>query len=239
MNQRAIWDAIWSKPGHQEWDPLSEQIYLTLLRECGSPAGLKILEAGSGSGRISLRLACNGANVILVDYSEKAILLAQKAFKAKDCSAEFILADITELPLADQSVDISWNSGVLEHFSTSQQIEVLKEMKRVTKQGGKIISFNPNARCLPYRVGKYVAEITGSWPYGIENPVTTLSAICEKAGIRLEKEYSIALVESLDFLCFVPNSGYVRSAMETFLKSLSKEEMELFPGYLLVSVMLC
>lgn len=237
MSQKEIWDAIWSKQKHEDWDPLSEQIYQCLLQESEVFKGKTVLEAGSGSGRISLRLACEGAQVILVDYSEAALRLAREMFLRAGQSAEYVLADITNLPHGMDLADITWNAGVLEHLSFIQQIKALKEMRRVTKPGGRIISLNPNARCLPYRIGKYLAEKMGTWPYGIENPVYTLRPVCKKAGLKLVREYSTGLLEALDFLHFIPNSQSVRAVMEQFIKDLPAEEASAFPGYLLVSVM--
>jgi len=235
--QKSIWDEIWSKGVQYSWDDLSEQIYRCLLEECGNFTGKTIIEAGSGTGRISLRLAVEGGEVILVDYSEGALNNSKKFFLDNKQSAQFLLADIMKMPLNKEIADLTWNAGVLEHFSFSEQVQALEEMKRVTKKEGMVITLNPNAACLPYRTGKYIAEQNGSWPYGIEVPVGTLVSAATKAGLKLLREYSIGFINALDFLNFVPGGQYVRQAMIDFYRHLSEEEKEKFPGYLLVSVM--
>ena len=237
MSDKKLWDALWARGEHLEWDPLSQEIYDTLMREWGGVTGKRVLEAGAGSGRISLRLAAAGAAVVLVDFSAEALFLARKNFQGRNLEAEYLLADITELPLPDHYVDFAWNAGVLEHLDYRGQVQALKEMKRVTRAGGLVVSFNPNARCLPYRVGKWAAECTGAWPYGAENPVASLAPVCQEAGLTLKKEYTIGLLAGLAFLDYVPNGRLVRAAAEAFLGQLPVEERGLFPGYLLVSVM--
>lgn len=236
-SQKQLWDQIWANEKHIPWDPLSERIFNTLVSEFGSFSGKSILEAGSGTGRISLRMAGEGARVILVDYSEQALDNSKDFFQNAGLMATFIHADVKALPMEDQVVDMSWNSGVLEHFSPSEQVEALREMGRVTSPGGKIISLNPSARCLPYRIGKFSAEQNGWWPYGEENPVDTLSIVCQEAGLRLLREYHIGFLDALEFMAFIPESQRLKEIMEFFYNQCPKEEQGLFPGYLLVSVM--
>lgn len=235
--QKDIWDCIWSKGIEFTWDDLSEEIYQCLLKETKGFEEKIFIEAGSGTGRISLRMATKGASIVLVDYSERALKNAQDLFLKSNQKGEFILADIMNMPLNNQTADITWNAGVLEHFTFSEQVKALEEMKRVTKTEGVIISLNPNAGCLPYRMGKYIAEQTGKWPYGIENPVSSLALAAEKAGLNVLREYSIGFVNALDFLLFVPGGQYLQYETTNFYHKLSTEEQKLFPGYLLVSVM--
>ncbi|MDK2823194.1 MAG: hypothetical protein PWQ67_587 [Clostridia bacterium] len=235
--QKDIWDSIWSRGIELTWDDLSEEIYQCLLKETQGVKGKKLIEAGSGTGRISLRMATEGASVVLVDYSEKALKNAQGLFSKINQKGDFILADIMNMPLNNETADITWNAGVLEHFTLSEQVKALEEMKRVTKTGGLVISLNPNAGCFPYRMGKYIAEQTGKWPYGIEDPVSSLVPVARKAGLNVIREYSIGFINALDFLIFLPGGQYLQNEMINFFQNLSTEEQKLFPGYLLVSVM--
>lgn len=236
-DSKTCWERIWAFGVQESWDLLSETIYQDLLRECGCLAGKRILEAGSGTGRISLRLASEGAQVILVDYSPTALQHARRAFEKHGQVAEFVLADIRQLPLPDEVVDITWNAGVLEHLSFPEQLKAVEEMKRVTKPGGLIITFNPYARCLPYRLGKYAAEKSGIWPYGPEHPVDSLAFICHEAKLELVHEYSSGFPVALDFLDFIPGSRPFKELLRSLYEDLPVEEKKLFPGYLLVSVM--
>ncbi len=91
-----MWDKIWQRD-HQDWDSLSEEIFQTLRKEVGDFKGKKILEAGSGSGRISLRMALEGAEITLLDYSLKALEVSRRNFLKKyGIEASFIQADLRE-----------------------------------------------------------------------------------------------------------------------------------------------
>ncbi len=104
--------------------------------------GLNILEPGCGSGIMSARLAKQGANIYLLDISNNALKTVKENFKRKKAkTAGCINGDITCMPMADGSMDVVWNQGVIEHFTDRKPI--VKEMFRLVKPGGKIIIFVP------------------------------------------------------------------------------------------------
>lgn len=103
---------------------------------------LSILEPGCGSGIMSARLAQQGAKVHLLDISCNALKTVNWNFRRKKAEpAGAINGDITAMPIADNSMDVVWNQGVIEHF-TDRKI-IVKEMFRLVKPGGKIIIFVP------------------------------------------------------------------------------------------------
>ena len=79
--------------------------------------------------------------LIGIDYSSNVIKKAKKLFKERGAKAKFILGDISSLKFEDNSVDLVFNQGVIEHFQKPE--ESLKEMIRVTKK--RIIVIVPNA----------------------------------------------------------------------------------------------
>lgn len=56
---------------------------------------LKILELGSGRGGLSLHLARLGAQVTLLDFSESAMLQAEKVFALENLPVRTLVADVT------------------------------------------------------------------------------------------------------------------------------------------------
>jgi len=56
----------------------------------------------------------------------------------------FIISDALHLPLKDNSFDLVYSLGLLEHFSKEKRIELLKEHSRVLKNKGFIILSIPN-----------------------------------------------------------------------------------------------
>ncbi|GAX91608.1 class I SAM-dependent methyltransferase [Effusibacillus lacus] len=234
-SQKEIWDTLWSQRVSYHWDSLSETIYGTICRFIRDVKGKALLEAGSGTGKISLRLAMEGADVTLVDYSKKALENSQLAFRQKNRQGNFLLSDIRNMEVPDNSYDLVWNAGVLEHFDFSGKVSVLQEMARITKPEGIVLVFTPFAKCLPYRVGKAFAETYGSWMYGQEEPVHSLKHEFAASGITLLEEFDDGFVNSLDFLDFIPGSQPVKRWIQQWYEKLTKEEQSIFPGYLLVS----
>jgi len=231
-----VWDQIWSGPVYYDWDPLSQTVYREIRDVIASIERAQVAEAGSGTGKISLRLAEDGADVTLIDFSERALKNSRQAFFARKVAATFLQADIRSTDLPPSTFDLTWNAGVLEHFDEEEQVEMVREMGRITKPGGTVLIMTPNARCLPYLVGKAVAEKEGTWMYGKEIPVTSLRKIVEKSGLLLIEEKHTGFLDSLAFLDFIQGAEPVKTAIRSWYETLSHAQRKDFPGYLLVTV---
>lgn len=234
--QQHVWERLWSQPVSYEWDSVSETVYQQLTALSGGLNGLHIAEAGSGTGKISLRLAREGAQVTLIDYSQHALVNSKAAFQREGLSADYLLADIREIPLPDHSVDLTWNAGVLEHFSHEEQVRIVQEMIRITKPGGLLVILTPSAASLPYRLGKFAAEQSGKWMYGQETPVSTMEQVFHDAGLTLQNESRIGFLDSLAFLDFIAGTGPLKQFARQWYLTLGEAEQQELPGYLLCSV---
>ena len=90
-----------------------------------------LVEAGCGSGEITLRVAAErGDRAILVDYSRQALEVAERLAQSHGVEAKLVECDITELsehvpPAPENTV---FNIGVVEHFRDPKP--VLREMAR-------------------------------------------------------------------------------------------------------------
>ncbi|MDR6881951.1 methyltransferase domain-containing protein [Bacillus sp. 3255] len=237
IQQKEVWDQLWSGNVSYEWDSLSQIIFEAIVERVeGGVKGKSFIETGSGTGKISLRFAKEGADVTLVDYSEKALNNSREAFRNIDATGSFVQSDVRNMDVSDGDFDITWNAGVLEHFPFNEKVKILKEMARVTKPGGIVLVFVPNAKCLPYRVGKAFSESNGTWMYGAEEPVMTLKKEFDESGITLLEETDIGFMNSLDFLDFIPDAQPMKKWIGDWFEGLSVKEKSLFPGYLLLSV---
>ncbi|WP_246239636.1 glycosyltransferase [Paenibacillus anseongensis] len=234
--QKQVWDQLWSREISYQWDPLSEVIFNFLIEKIGPLRDQQICEAGSGTGKISLRLAMDGAAVTLVDYSAQALEQSRMAFKQKDQQGEFVLADIRKMPIEANKHDLCWSAGVLEHFSLEEKVNILKEMARVTKPGGKVLVLVPYSRSLPYRIGKAYAEANHTWRYGTEIPVDSLKQEFELSDIEVEEERNIGFIQSMDFLDYIPGAEIIKQSAIEWYSELNDKEREFFPGYLLVTL---
>ncbi len=67
-----------------------------LMSRLGDPRGKRILDLACGTGRHSVALACEGAEVIGIDNSEVMISRAKDHAAANDVSPKFILGDMVE-----------------------------------------------------------------------------------------------------------------------------------------------
>lgn len=230
-----IWEDIWKKAKVEEWDNLSETIYQILRKETVVKKSKLMLEAGSGTGRISFRLKeRGGGDVILLDVSNAAIRISKKIFKERGQIGFFILGSIFEIPIRDNSIDIVWNAGVLEHFSDYERILALKEMVKVCKKNGLIITLNPYSKAIFYRIGKWFAEKRNRWTYGYEKPVKSMTKYTIENCVWIA-EYSADFDASIGFLSSIAYLRYFTPILHKLFKKLPTYVSNHL-GYLLASV---
>jgi 2-polyprenyl-3-methyl-5-hydroxy-6-metoxy-1,4-benzoquinol methylase len=243
------WRQYW-KAQHKipEWDFMSQIVYESLRHHMPDPKLLDVCEVGCGTGRISLRLARDGARVSAIDIVPEAVAMTQNLFALSEQQINVQQGSIFSIPFSDEGFDVTWNAGVLEHFSMEERSLALTEMARVTKPGGLVISLNPNSRSLTYRVGKFFAELFGLWPYGHEEPVRSLRAVTSDS-LEVHHECTtgvfIVLLEMFrigslgESITFRLREIFVRLYVSSFawvLRGTDKLLSTLTGGYLLVSV---
>ena len=81
---------------------------------------LNILELGCGSGLMSAYLAEKN-KITLLDLSENSLKIAKCNFNKKNVKGEFIRGDLLKMPFKNNTFDVVWNQGVLEHFKILQE----------------------------------------------------------------------------------------------------------------------
>lgn len=103
--------------------------------------GRNVVEAACGTGYGSEMILKGGARrVDCFDVSEEAINAARKRYKAKEL--HFETADVTQLPVADDSYDVFVSLETIEHVDDDRGF--VTEVRRVLKPGGKFICSTPN-----------------------------------------------------------------------------------------------
>jgi len=117
------------------------------------PPGARLLHAGCGSGQVDSRLS-REMRITAVDIS----LPALESYRRNNPGAEAIRrGDIFHLnELAGDSFDGAYNLGVVEHFTQDQIVQILREMGRTVKPGGKVVIFWPHRRATSVFVLKLV-----------------------------------------------------------------------------------
>ncbi|BBY07778.1 class I SAM-dependent methyltransferase [Mycobacterium noviomagense] len=125
-------------PGLKEenyWFRRHEVVYQRLAQGC---AGLEVLEAGCGEGYGADLIARAARRVIAVDYDHAAVAHV----RARYTGVEAVHANLTELPLADGSVDAVVSFQVIEHLWDQPQF--LRECARVLRPAGALMVSTPN-----------------------------------------------------------------------------------------------
>jgi len=104
-----------------------------------------VLEAGCGTGRFCFWLNRKGVSCIGIDIVPEVVKKAALYAKERGLPTQFIIADVCNLPLRDESIDGYLSLGVVEHFrSTMEVIKAFKECRRVLKKGGRALITIPN-----------------------------------------------------------------------------------------------
>lgn len=144
-------DPLWAvliMPGTKDgrWDPeeflatgrVEVDTALAHLRSVGGPAAFdRILDFGSGAGRLSQALAAHGS-VTGVDISAPMIETARSLDPRGTC--EFVLNTRPDLSLFDDaSFDLVYSSLVLQHMPEHVGTVFLEEMCRVLRPGGALV----------------------------------------------------------------------------------------------------
>jgi ubiquinone/menaquinone biosynthesis C-methylase UbiE len=99
--------------------------------------GMRILDAGCGSGVVTKHLAYNHpeAHIDACDFSEIRIQQSKK-LNEKNSSVEYHVANLANLPFNEECFDAAISRYVYEYLP--DPVAVTKEIARVLKPGGKI-----------------------------------------------------------------------------------------------------
>lgn len=129
----------------------------TLETECAfslfqPTAGMRVLDAGCGTGNFSLKMAALGATVEGVDLSAPMIGYAKEKAQASSYADQlhFQVGDLYDLPFADESFDAVLSMAAFEFIHEDRR--ALEEFMRVVKPGGRVL----------------IGTITGNSDWGLE-----------------------------------------------------------------------
>lgn len=204
-------------------------IVKALHHALGDVRGKRVLEAGSGTGALSLTLANAGANVTLLDFVPKCVRVGLRAFGMSG-----VAGDLFQMPFASGSFDFVFNHGVMEHFEPASVLRGIAEMARVLKPGGRLLVMVPSARGRFYVAGKKMLERAGRWEYGIEYPQPSLLPVGAALGLESLGESWTGVRHQVNFL-----RGWRWRLARLVTRPFSEDSMlgvALFGAYLQVSL---
>ena len=133
-----------------------------LWQLAGDVQGLRVLDAGCGTGYLSRKLTDSGATVTGIDLSEEMIGIARAkhpdiTFHVDSCS------DLSELE--SDAFDLAIANYVL--MDTPDLEETMQALNRVLKQGGRAVLVFSHP-CFPQGradVSTATGEVTYTWPF--------------------------------------------------------------------------
>jgi ubiquinone/menaquinone biosynthesis C-methylase UbiE len=139
----------------------------------------EILDVGSGAGQIAhhlLKYADRQARITCFDLSERMIRRARRRLQSN--WPRYMVADLTKLPLADNSFDCVTCGYVLEHVPDAQS--GLGELARVMRPGAKMLLLTSEDNF----GGACTSRVWRCRTYNRRE----LRKICEDLGLRWQQE---------------------------------------------------
>jgi len=162
------------------WDTFEQNILISWIN---SSKGLKVLDAGAGSGRISLKLLEAGAEVTALDISPEMLsLLRQKSPRITT-----VEGDMEALPFEDASFDRVFSSLAIVHLKDVTSF--FDEVYRVLKDDGLFILVNIHYRkplVLQDSQGKYTIQCYNHYPPYVRKVAEELAFGIEQEEILTE-----------------------------------------------------
>jgi len=199
------WSGIWKgmKGIEFEREPFMWRFYKELLAGY-ELRGKRVLEIGCGTGINTLFMAKAGARVTFLDSSPEALKIAKRNARKFGVTGKFICQDALDVNLKNE-FDLVHSEGVIEHFRGKPRQQIIDVHVSALKSDGKIIIIVPNMKCPPYRIGKWLAEKTGTWVHGAEWPYSKLEleTRLKRAGTTIERFVGGELLFGLGWL-FAP-----------------------------------
>ncbi len=136
--------ALEKDPKTYDWEfkkrfPEAEHIYDIIRTKIGKQG--RVLEIGSGTGRLAIDLANRGLEVTAIDVSDKMIVHARKTAEKENINLEFILGNFLAFPIFEQlqesgSFDFIISTFALSEISPLQQTLFLKQISLLLKKKG-------------------------------------------------------------------------------------------------------
>jgi ubiquinone/menaquinone biosynthesis C-methylase UbiE len=116
----------------------------------------RILDVGCGPAHVARALAQQGCDVTGIDRSTSLLRIARKLAVSQRVPLRLEHASTDALPFADATFDCALATGVI--YWVEHHEKTLREMVRVTRPGGTIVSLDPHASMSVARMQAYSTE---------------------------------------------------------------------------------
>lgn len=188
QSTRQNWEKFWEQKQKVEDVYDNAERIVRRLKANVDLAGKKVLEVGAGTGRDSYMLLEERAVVYVLDYAENSLKLMKHIGKQKRLTVFLIQGDAFKLPVADNSFDVVFHQGLLEHFKNP--IPILEENFRILKTGGILLVDVPQKYHI-YTIIKHILIFFNRWFAGWETEFTInqLQRLVEQVGFEVMQSY--------------------------------------------------
>ena len=146
-------------------------------------AGMKILDAGTGSGRVAHALTGTGCRLYAVDIHDGLRTIAAQLAERGDVT--FFHADLLNLPFKDATFDCIWSSGVLHH--TPDTRAAFHSVSRTLKPGGRAFIWLYGTELNHYRIFRHLL------PFAHWLPTRVVYALSAALALPLYAGFNVAL----------------------------------------------
>jgi SAM-dependent methyltransferase len=150
-----------------------------------------LLEAGCGLGQwLYYALEKSNGRVIGLDLTEETLkrVRASKTLAGFEDRIEFVVGDMRRMPIQDESVDLIFSFGVIEHVLPRDSQKTVREFFRVLKPGGRLLLATPNLWSA-HTITRPILQLLGKWRVGFERSISpaVLARYCRHAGLEIEE----------------------------------------------------
>jgi len=199
MGSAEIQGPLWGARA-EDWATYVEQTGLPLagaaLDAARITAETRVLDAGCGTGLLSVLASLRGAEVTAIDAAEGMIEVARRRLP----DADVRVADLESLPFGDATFDavIAVNSV----FYAADMAAAMDELARVVRPGGHVVltAWGPPERCefmtsIMPRLGPLMPPPPPGAPPphpGALSEPAALAALLEQAGLRPKEQGQVA-----------------------------------------------
>jgi demethylmenaquinone methyltransferase/2-methoxy-6-polyprenyl-1,4-benzoquinol methylase len=184
----------------------------TALRFLSIEEGETVLEIGFGSGRCLKRIAESvgkTGKVYGIDISSGMLEATTRRLEKAGVmdSVELCCGDAARLPYQDNTFDAVFMSYTLELFDTPEVPKVLKEVKRVLKESGRlgVVSLSrENEESKALRLYEWVHQ---KWPKYVDCRPIYLEQSLRDAGYKIRRKEKLKLLRLLPLEIVVAVNG--------------------------------
>jgi SAM-dependent methyltransferase len=225
QSRKNDWETFWDEK--QDTDEVYSNAgrILRHLAKVTSLPQKRVLEIGAGTGRDSFPLVENGATVVQLDYAENSLRILKRLADERNLSVGIVGGDTFRLPFRDETFDVVFHQGLLEHFRRPLAEQLLRENIRVLRQGGLLLVDVPQ-RWHSYTVAKHMLIAMDKWFAGWERSfsVGELRSLLRSMGLTPVYAYGEWMYPSFFYRAFrelLKKVGWTLPLYPTFGKFLT------------------